>query len=414
MIFWLYHSLTKIMPPLLKLHLKRRLSKGKEDPTRLNERFGGASFSRPSGKLIWFHAASVGESVAILPLVQKVASDHPVLVTTGTVTSARVMQQRLPKNCWHQFVPFDVPQWVGRFLDHWQPDIGIFVESELWPNLLFSAKKRNIPLILVNARMSGKSYRLWRIFRPLIRQMLRAFRIIFVQDKPAAHYYSKLGGMDVRVAGNLKFAADPLPYDAEELKGLRKQIGKRPVWAAVSTHAGEEIQILAIAQTLKAQFPNLLTILVPRHPERTEQIISLISSPPVRRTANKVIREEEDLLLWDTMGEVGLVYRLVPFCFIGGSLVPIGGHNPIEALLHGCYPIIGPHVKNCATVVQELGAGIKQVSNQEELGKVALELLKNPAQAENSVIIGQQTIQDQQHKVEMIHSAIEFLSRSHG
>ncbi len=414
MFYGLYRYLTRVAVPLVKWHLKRRLAKGKEDPARLSERFGGSSFSRPEGNLIWFHAASVGESVAALPLIHKLAESYPILVTSGTLTSARLLVKRLPRGCYHQFIPLDIPQWVDRFLAHWQPNVGVFVESELWPNLIFAAKKRHIPLLLINAHMSNQSYQLWRWAKPLIRRLLRAFKVVFAQDEVTALRYNKLGAIDVRIAGNLKFAADPPPYDYRTLSQLRDQIGLRPVWAAVSTHQGEEGQIVQVAQALKEKFPGLLTLIVPRHPERAQQIQQLLNSPSLLRTSTKPITFDHDYVIWDTIGEVGLIFRLAPICFIGGSLVPVGGHNPIEPLLHGACPIMGPYIKNFENVVEKLNTGIVRVKDVSELKQTVDRFLTTPQEMEDYVVAGQQVIQDQQHHLDMICTTIEFLAQRHG
>jgi 3-deoxy-D-manno-octulosonic-acid transferase len=414
MFYGLYHYLTRCAAPFLKWHLQRRLKKGKEDPSRISERFGGASFSRPEGDLVWFHAASVGESLAILPLISRLAINFPILVTTGTVTSARLMVQRLPSGCFHQYIPLDVPFWVERFLAHWQPRVGVFVESELWPNLLFEAKKRHISLVLINAQMSKKSFQLWRWARPLIRQLLAAFQVIFAQDERSQERYNKLGAIDVRASGNLKFAADPPPYSPKELARLREEIGNRPVWAAVSTHPGEEELMVVTAQALKQKFPNLLTILVPRHPERAAKIQEMLQAPYVLRTSGEPITPCHDFVLWDTIGEVGLIFRLASISFIGGSLTPNGGHNPIEALLAGSCPIMGPHTKNFETVVEKLRPAIITVKDATQLTEVVEKFLINRNEIENYISAGQQIIQDQQHNLEMILTTIEFLARQHG
>lgn len=414
MFYGLYRYLTRVGAPLVKRHLKRRLAQGKEDPARISERFGGASFSRPDGDLVWFHAASVGESVAILPLIHKLVENYPVLVTTGTLTSARLMVNRLPKGCYHQFIPLDVPQWVERFLDHWQPRVGVFVESELWPNLVFLSKKRHIPLLLINAHMSNKSYQFWRWAKPMIRRILRSFKVIFAQDEITASRYNKLGGVDVRIAGNLKFAADPVPYDYKTLSYLRDQVGSRPIWAAVSTHQGEEGQIVQVAQGLKEKFPNLLTLIVPRHPERAMQIQQLLTAPTILRTSGKPISAKHDYVIWDTIGELGLVFRLSPICFIGGSLVPVGGHNPIEPLLHGVCPIMGPYFKNFQSVVEKLHEGIVLIQDGGQLKDVVEKFLTHSKGIDDYVAAGQQVIQDQQDSLDMIYSTIEFLAKRHG
>ncbi len=270
MILGAYRGLSALAPPALRLLLKRRLARGKEDAARLGERMGIAGRPRPAGPLVWLHAASVGESLSTLPLIERVLARVPgahVLVTTGTVTSARLMAERLPPRAFHQFVPLDAATWVARFLDHWRPDLALWIESELWPNLLRETNARGLPAVLVNARMTERSFRGWKRWPGAARGLLGAFRLVLAQNETYAGRFRALGAARVAVAGNLKYAAPPLPADQAKLEALRAAIGGRPVWLAASIHPGEE-EAVADAQTRLKHAAGALGIVVPRHPEK--------------------------------------------------------------------------------------------------------------------------------------------------
>jgi 3-deoxy-D-manno-octulosonic-acid transferase len=300
----------------------------------------------------------VGETVSALPLIEALATLRPgwrFLVTTGTVTSAALLPKRLPPGLAgrvaHRFVPLDVPAWAARFLEAWRPDLGVFVESELWPNLIGAAAGRGVPMALVNARLSARSARLWARAPGFARQVLGGFRLVLAQSEGDAERLRALGAA-AACWGNLKLAAPPLPADAAELARLRAAIGARPVFLAASTHAGEEAAALAAHAALLPRFPGLLTILAPRHPPRGAEIAALAGGAP-RRSAGEG-PPPGGVWVADTMGEMGLWYRLASVALVGGSLVPHGGQNPLEPARLGCPILIGPHVWNFAEIVGRL------------------------------------------------------------
>lgn len=349
--------------PVLRLLLRRRVRRGKEIAGRLHEREGLEAVPRPSGRLLWLHAASVGESVSILPVLTEIArqsADVTMLLTTGTVTSAALLQQRLPelglqKRVLHRFVPFDVPRWSARFLDHWRPDAAALVESELWPNLLAGCCSRGIPVVLLNARMSAVSLRRWRLARGLARDMLGSLAAIQAQSEVDAERLRELGARAVTTPGNLKFAASPLPVKTEELIRARAWLGNRPCWLAASTHPGEEAIILDTHRHLADSYSGLVTIVVPRHPERGQQIAS--EARNVEVTLRSLGQKPPAAGLWvgDTIGEMGLWYRLAGIALIGRSLVPPGGgQNPLEAARLACAVATGPYTGNFSDAVQVL------------------------------------------------------------
>lgn len=386
LVFGLYRLAGRLAAPLLSLLLARRLRRGKEMPARVRERWGEASQPRPAGPLVWVHAASVGESLAVLPLVEALARDRPesaVLMTSTTVTSARLLAERLPAGVIHQFSPLDLPTAVTRFLDHWQPGLAIFVESELWPTQLHALDRRAIPRVLVNGRMSSRSYRGWRRWPGLAAGLLGNFALVTAESERSAERLHKLGAPRVIPSGSLKNAAAPLPAKTVDLEVLKAAIGDRPCWLAASTHPGEEEKIFNIHKNLQDTFPNLLTFLAPRHPERGPEIGELAQAQGLhsaRRSQGEAISERTAIYLADTLGEMGLLYRLAPLVFVGGSLVPVGGHNPLEPARLSAALIAGPYRDNVveSSARLEAAGAMVCVSDAEELQAVALRLLKDP------------------------------------
>ena len=337
--------------PVLRGLLRLRAARGKEIAARLPERRGIDQTTRPDGRLIWLHAASVGETMSILPVLSALARqarDASILLTTGTVTSAALLDQRLPAlnlpSVIHRFAPLDVPHWVARFLDHWRPDLAGFVESELWPNILRACQTRAIPAMLINARMSARSFAAWSRAPATARFVLSHFALIRARGTEDAGRLRALGATTVAVAGDLKRAAPALPADPDMLRDLGARLAGRPVWLAASTHPGEEPLIRAVHDAILPRHPGLLTIVVPRHPERGAALSAQLRAP--RRLAGDG-PPAEGLWIADTLGEMGLWYRLAPIAVIGRSLVaPGGGQNPLEPARLGCAIAIGPHYAN--------------------------------------------------------------------
>ena len=352
-----------LLAPLLPFYLRRRVAKGKEIAERLAERQGHGA-ARPPGRLMWCHAASNGETLSLLPLMEALAKQDPALsflVTTGTVTSARLLEQRLPPELAprtrHRFLPLDVPRWVARFLAGWRPDLAVIVESEIWPNMLREAGRQGVPLALINARMSARSARGWGWVPGFARALLGRFALILAQTEADAGRFAALAGRPVPCWGNLKYAAPPLPADPAELARLTLAWEGKPVWLAASTHPGEDEIILAAHRLLAPDHPGLLTVIVPRHPQRGPDIAALAGDLPVaRRGAGQEAGPGVAVYVADTLGELGLFYRLARVALIGGSLVPHGGQNPLEAARLGCPIITGPHHFNFGEIITRLSA----------------------------------------------------------
>ena len=369
----------RLAPPTRRLLLRRR-EEGKEHPTRITERMGEAGLPRPEGKLVWFHAASVGEAASLLELFRRLQLARPevtCLVTTVTVTAERFLDERLPPGCLHQFAAADVLPWVERFLDHWRPDLAVWTESELWPATLYATAARGTPMLLINARISNRSYRRWRLARGFARALLRRFDAILAQDDLAGQQLTALGADPerLRVTGSLKEGSAPLPDNEAERRAITRAFAGRPVWIAASTHPSEEESALEAHLMARRAFPMLAMILAPRHPARGDEVAALIRARGLnvaRRSKGEAIGAETDVYLADTLGEMGLWYRIASVSFIGGSLAEIGGHNPFEPALLGSAILYGPYVRNFADAYARLRAAdaAVEVSDARELGRV--------------------------------------------
>ncbi len=384
-----YRGLTTGLAPAIRVYLAVRRRRGKEDAARFPERLGRASIARPAGPLVWLHAASLGEAASLLALIDRLERERPglsLLVTTGTVTSARFLAPRLtPGRVMHQFVPVDRQSYVAAFLDTWRPDLAVWVESELWPNLVSTVQRRGVPSVLLNARMSQRSYERWRRWPGLVGPLLAGFSLCLAQDADQAARLTRLGARAADSVGDLKSAASPLPVDNGELERLTQRIGDRPLWLAASTHAGEEAAAAAVHQRLRARYGRLLTIIVPRHPARGTEIAAMLAGSGLaiaRRSRGEPPGPAVDIYLADTLGELGLFYRLAQIVFVGGSLAAHGGHNPIEPALLDCAILHGPDTSNCAAVARALddGGGAVLVRGVDDLAETIDHLLAEPAE----------------------------------
>jgi 3-deoxy-D-manno-octulosonic-acid transferase len=374
--------------PGLLVWLRLRLRRGKELPGRLAERRGRDATPRPPGTLLWLHAASVGETVSMLPVLAALRARAPaltVLVTTGTVTSAALLARRLDPGAavLHRFVPLDVPAWAARFLDHWRPDAAGFVESELWPNLLAACAARRIPLMLVNARLSARSHAGWARVPGFARRLLGGFAVIQAQTAADADRLRSLGARRVTAPGDLKRAAPALPADADTLAAFRTLLAGRPVWLAASTHPGEEALVFAVHRRLAPNHPGLLTIVAPRHPERGARLAAEAPAELAlaRRGAAAPPPGGAGVFLADTLGEMGLWYRLARIAFVGRSLLAPGGGNPLEPARLGCAVAVGPHTGNFPSQVAELSAAgaLVRVADADALADWVDAMLRDPA-----------------------------------
>ena len=355
-----YRLFSAAVTPLMPLLLARRLKRGKEHRARLSERRGEARIARPEGPLVWLHGASVGELASVLPLIERIRSRGiGMLVTSGTVTSGGMAEQRLPRDVIHQFLPVDVPRYMRRFLDHWRPDLAMFVESDLWPNMMIEASKRSVPMIMVNGRLSENSFRRWQMLPKTIANLLQRFDLCLAGTAGDAERLTELGAPRVVTTGNLKLDVPAPAADAAKLTALRDAIGGRPVIAAASTHAGEDAIVIDAHKRLRVNFRGLLTVIAPRHTERgpgVAEIAAAVGLKAALRSRGELPNSATDIYVADTMGELGLVYRVAPAVFMGGSLVRHGGQNPIEPAKLGAAILHGPHVWNFAEIYSALDA----------------------------------------------------------
>lgn len=379
LLYTLYCGLTSVVAPLAWRTVRNKLDAAGVSPERQQERLGHATLPRPSGRVIWFHAASVGESLSVLSLIKRLGtrlSDAEFLITSGTPTSAALIEKRLPPRARHQYPPLDTGGPVRRFLDHWKPDAGIFVESEIWPRLIVESAARDVPLALLNARLSDRSVAGWKKRPKTARFILNQFRLFLTQNNKTAQNLIAMGATADRVqpGTNLKAMSDPLPVDAATLAEIRAQIGNRPVWIASSTHASEEETVLAAHTELLKHWPDLLLLLIPRHPERSEEVAELIETAGLTyalRSAQQVIATDTQVYMADTLGETGTWYALCPIVFLGGSLKEIGGHNPFEPAQAGAAVITGPGFFNFAETFAPLiqSGGAVEVKTSDDLAK---------------------------------------------
>jgi 3-deoxy-D-manno-octulosonic-acid transferase len=385
----LYRYLTRKSSPLLNRLLNYRAQNGKENPERLQERRGIPSEPRPEGVLCWIHAASVGEAQSALILIHTLLRHRPdlkILITSGTLTSSRMLEKNLPERALHQFYPLDHPEWVCSFLDHWRPNCTLWMESELWPNMLSEISARKIPALLINARMSEASFKRWRLFKRTISRLLGVFSDILCQTERDALNFKKLGAHTVQVTDNLKYSAQPLSAEDADLKNMSGALGSRPCWVYASTHKGEELLAAQAHEILKNVLPDLLTIIVPRHPERGDMIVQDLASYSLKaqlRGAQKNLPAyDTDLYIVDTLGELGLFYRIAPIAVIGRSFSDDGGggHNPIEAAQLGCAVLHGPHVQNLQEIFDEMDRAEASIliDQKEKLPQTLLRLLTQP------------------------------------
>ncbi|MBT6510269.1 MAG: 3-deoxy-D-manno-octulosonic acid transferase [Alphaproteobacteria bacterium] len=379
----LYRLATVAAEPFAPLLLRLRLLRGKEDEARMAEKLGRGQGQRPDGRLVWVHGASVGESLSALPLIERIAATGAnVMVTTGTTTSAGIMARRLPQGCFHQYAPLDGPRAVTRFFERWRPDAALWVESELWPNLLAEARRRKVPTALVNGRMSPRSFARWRRLPSLARAMIAGFEVVLAQSDADGARLTALGARHVVTGGDLKAAAMPLEADNAALARVQDAVGRRPTWLAVSTHEGEERLAADVHRKIARSIPGLLTVIVPRHADRGDAIETDLTDRGfgvVRRSRNELPGPQADIFLGDSMGEMGLYLRLGNPVFVGKSLLHEGGHNPREPALLGRAVLFGPHMENFIQAANDLMAasGAIQVADAATLAALVGRLLQD-------------------------------------
>ena len=379
---FIYSLLISLFSPIFVLRL---MAKGVNEPGYRRQwwrRFavGMPSRVRSGDGLIWVHAVSVGELLAVAPLVQRMLQEWPdkaVLITNTTPTGSEQTQKLFGDRVEHTWFPFDIPLVTGAFLRHWAPQLIVMVETEIWPNLMASAREQGIPVALVNARLSARSARGYARFGQFTRETLRDFSLIAAQSKSDDRRFRRIGADPeaMHVVGSIKFDID-LAARRGQLDVIKSELGSeiksRPLWAAASTHPGEEQLVIDAYQALSQRGFKTRLLIAPRHTNRTADIIKLLEKTGLsyqRRSEKVAINRDTDVLIVDTLGELSAFLGLADAAFIGGSLVPRGGHNPIEAAAWGCAVITGPHVINFAAIVRDMerGGAIRIVVDEQEL-----------------------------------------------
>jgi 3-deoxy-D-manno-octulosonic-acid transferase len=407
-----YRLATGAFAPFSGPLLYWRLSRGKEDGERIAERRGEPGLERPDGALVWLHGASVGEALSLLPLIERLARQgRHVLITTGTVTSAAILADRLPAGAFHQFVPLDAPQFVRRFLAHWRPDVALIAESELWPNFIVEAAKAGTPIILVNARLSERSFRRWNRLRGFIGALLARVDLCLAQSQGDGERLAELGAPHVKLMGNLKYDALPPPADRQELALLSGRLSGRQVWIAASTHDGEEIPVGEAHRLLQRMFPDLLTLIAPRHPRRGPEIAARLQGLGLDcalRSQGDALDAKTGVYICDTIGELGLFYRLAGVVFVGKSFAPGGGQNPIEPAKLASAILHGPHVANFADVYALLDSagGAALVQDAQELAQTLAALFGDGGRLRAMARAAAQVVEGQTGALERVLQAI--------
>jgi len=395
------------------LWLKHRARKGKEDPNRLTERYGKTKHPRPEGQLIWMHGASVGETTMMLPLIDRLLAADParrVLVTSGTVTSAELMAKRLPDRAFHQYIPFDAPHYVNRFLAHWRPDLAIWAESEIWPNLVLQTKAANIPMALINARMSEKSLLGWAKRKRFAETVFACFDLILPADKKTAIGLSALLNKTIAPVGNLKYDAPTLSFSAQTRDALKNTLGQRPIWVAASLHTQEIIPIIEAHKNIEA-----CLILVPRHPSEAASRMIVADHPHLnfaRRSKNETPDASTDIYLFDTLGEMGLAYSLGEIAFVGGSLSPeLMGHNPLEPIRLSIPTLTGPHFESFSEVYAPYlkEKAVVNIEDVSQLSHIIEDMLNTPKQGQEMTRLASAILKDASGSLDVTLNALEAL-----
>ncbi len=418
----IYQIFSTIILPFLFFYILNRKKKSKEHPHRFLERFAITKIAKPQNcQLFWVHAVSVGESNSAWVLIENLLKFSPninILFTSTSTTSAQIIEQKILQNelfknrVIHQFLPVDSYFIVQKFLNHWRPRACIFVESEIWPNFIYCARKKAILSFLINARISQKSASHWLLLKKLGFNIFDYFSIIFAQSLQDKNLLQNLTKNNIFYEGNLKSQNSKLEVDVQKLQELNTQIGGRKIWLCASTHQGEEELILSTHQRLKKQFPDLLTIIVLRHPNRAGKVCELLRDIKFsQRSKNQNITESTEIYLVDSLGELGTFYSLVNFAFIGGSLLKIGGHNPFEAIQLNCVVISGSQVFNFAEIYQDLQQknACEIVKNVDELYEIVQKFLRNPNEIISYNVNPQKAIEASQNTSQKIIEKLDLI-----
>ncbi len=374
-----------ISAPFVRLYIKKRIAFGLEDKDRYTERFGLPSKSKHSGELVWIHAVSIGETLSVIPIIEKIKSENNinVLLTTTTLTAAKQVEEKLKDLVIHQYLPFDVFKWIRRFIKYWKPSVAIFVESELWPNTLYYLHEKDIPTYLLNVRISKKSLKRMKFVNKYLKiQPFSLFRSVYSPSDELKKELKLLGAKEVFVVPNMKTISKKLPVNLENSKNIKRQISNRKTWMAVSTHPGEEEIILEAHNLIKQTYPEILTVVAVRHPNRASNILefckNLNISATTYTTSGTKKHIDEEVYIIDKIGCLGDFFENIKTVFVGGSLVPdIGGHNFLEPLNFDCNTATGPYIDNFRDIYPEVQNMCKILKNKNEIYEFVINSIKN-------------------------------------
>lgn len=409
-----YRAVMSLARPAMWLLLRRRAERGKEDRTRRSERYGIAGIPRPDGDLLWLHAASVGETNAVLPLIERLLAARAnltVLLTTGTVTSAGLAAKRLPARALHQYLPLDSAPYMRRFLDHWRPTVAVLTEQEIWPNLILEAHARGIRLALINARMSVRSLARWQGKPNVAKALFGRLDAVLAQNDQLARALASLGALNAAAVGNLKLDAPLLPIDEAAAAALSAALAGRQRFVAASTHAGEEALVASAHRLMRSEFPDLCTIIAPRHPHRGPQIAADLAAAGhaiALRSRGELPNAGSGIYIADTIGELGTLYSVARIAFIGGSLVDRGGQNPIEAVRLGASVLVGPHRSSFSDIYEPLLAagGAIEVRGAEDMARQIAAWMQSPTSRDAVAAIAGLTLEQLSGGLERTTQAI--------
>ena len=389
MLFW-YKFLTYLFFPFTYFYIFSRKIKKKEHKSRYIEKLSIINYKRNDGFLIWFHAASVGETMSILPLIENFEQNEKIktiLITTITLSSAQILEKRYNQSnkILHQFLPLDIDVFTNKFLNHWKPQLAIFIDSEIWPNLIFDIKKKNIPLMLINGRITKKTFKRWNFFSKFSKKIFKKFDLCIASNKESENYLRSLGAQNIKSFGNLKFAKTKKETSKKLDSNFIDQIKNKKIWCAASTHPTEEIFCAKTHMELKKIYNNILTIIIPRHINRVDEIYNQLSNLNLkvsRYTEITKFKDDIDILLVDAYGEAIKFYNISKCVFIGKSLLEslkdVSGQNPIEPSRLGCKIFHGPNVSNFKDVYEYLASlnVAKKVENINELSQMLTDELR--------------------------------------
>ena len=404
-----------ILSPLIILY---RILKKKEDRSRFKEKFGFFKKINSNKKLVWFHGASVGEFQSIVPVLEKLERSHEIdkiLITSNTLSSSKIISKVKLKKTIHQFFPIDNNFIVKKFIKHWRPSMALFIDSEIWPNMLINLNKNNIPIVLINARITKKTYKRWINFKNFSKFLFSKFELCLCSNKETSFFLKKLGAKKIKYYGNLKYAQS----ENEEIEinhQTVKFISKRTTWCASSTHNQEEKFVAQVHKKLKGEHKDLLTVIIPRHVNRTEQICEQITNLGLKihlHDSRMKIDKNTDIYLVNSFGKTKSFYSIIKNVFLGGSLINHGGQNPLEAVRYNCNILHGPNIFNFAEIYNFLNKNniSKKIFSVDQASNILRKFFKEKMQKNIKIKIkkiGSKILKKNMHEINLILKKNEY------